>query len=373
MAIEQVVNNLIGGVLLEAPPMVDSEEYRRMLNELLDLRGRTLSLMTGAMHEQFSVRRIVTVRWFDPTEYELPHPEPVISLLRDLRNIRLGQAEITSDLAKLKRNSVSLSTVVAIQAARTSSGTPTPKSHVDADILSTLDEALYSILLHALVLRDHLTPDRQPTVLGKALEGASATFEEECFLVLELIKSGYITSNRLNVIPPVDEKKMKNEKEMSLLIRICSLLPMRLTSSPWTGPLDQELMGFQEVVKALYRSLRNLLEVSLAALFLNRKIHLPPHEYAPLAFHLPFYQQSNIAMGLVLKAFLSDGQSPSSLSPTFPNCVDIVGDLKNAYEFWSEVMKMVTFLRDCETLPQELYNEFQNANKFLLSRSSLLE
>ena len=30
----QVVNNLTTGVLLEAPPNVDSEEYRRMLNEL---------------------------------------------------------------------------------------------------------------------------------------------------------------------------------------------------------------------------------------------------------------------------------------------------------------------------------------------------
>lgn len=357
-----------------------------MLNELTDFRGKALGVLVSSLHDTFSSRRVVTIRWYDsPVEYELPHfspSSPVVSSLYNIRTFKLNQTEISSHLSQLKRPNLSLSTVVAIQSSRISAtGGPLIKAlesmpDNNSDILTTPDELLFTTLSHALVLRDYLTSDRQPTVLGKALEGINTAFQEECFLILELIKSGYITSSRLSIIqgPVVDIKTQKNERELTLLSRAVSLLPMHLTQTPWTGPLDHDLMGFHEIVKALYRTLRNLLEMSLLALFLSRKVHINPRDYVRLSFNmLPFFQQNGVTMGMLLKAFLSDS-SPSleALGKQFPNCTHIADDLRVAYEFWGEVIKMITFLRECDTLPVNIFNEFQSANKLMQTRRHVL-
>jgi len=301
-----------------------------------------------------------------------------------VRGTKFDQAEISTQLTQLKRTHLSLPTVVAIQTARAgAAGGPLIKAleslntvDSNSDTLTTPDELLYSILSHTLVLRDYLTTDRQPTVLGKALEGINALFQEECFLILELIKSGYITSNRLTTIqePAIEHPEQKNERELTLLSRVVSILPLHLLQSSWTGALDHDLMGFHEIVKALYRTLRNLLEMSLLALFLSRKVHINPREYARVSFHmLPFFQQNGIGMGMLLKAFLSDPVPPlETLASRFPNCTNIVADLRAAYEFWGEVIRMITFLRECDTLPVNLFNEFQSANKLMQTRRQVL-
>jgi len=383
----QVVNNLVSGVLLELPPLVDSEEYRRMLNELMDIRGKIIGILTSALHDSFAAQTVVTIRWYDsPIEYELPHYNafsPPVSALYHTRGAKLTHAEIVAQLSQLQRNHLSLSAVAAIHAARSGGSTGGPLIKAleslnspdnNGDNLTTPDELLFVILTHVLVLRDYLTANRRPTIIGKALEGINTIFQEECFLVVELIKSGYITSSRLTIHgPTIERAEQKYERELTVLGRVVSLLPVHLLQTPWTGPLDHDLMGFHEIVKALYRTLRNLLEMSFVGLFLTRKIHINPRDYARLSFHMPFFQQSGVVMGSLLKAFLLD-TSPSldSLVSRFPNCTNIANDLRAAYSFWGEVMRMITFLRDYESLPVSLFNEFQNANKLMQSKRHVL-
>jgi hypothetical protein len=215
---KQVINNLTTGVLLEAPPNVDSEEYRRMLNELAgidnregllrkclivisDLREKTLGLLTGVLHDQFSIKRITSARWYD---YNTDYEPQKITYLRNLQSTgyRLPQSEIISELTKLNRgDSVLISSVVAIQATRESPATP---ESGNSDVLTNPTELTYTILLHLLVMRQFLTSDPQhlPTVLGKSLEEVPAQFQEEAFLILELIKHNFISSNKLTLVSP---------------------------------------------------------------------------------------------------------------------------------------------------------------------------
>jgi len=149
-----------------------------------------------------------------------------------------------------------------------------------------------------------------------------------------MLKYNYITSNKLTLIAPspvqTGETGGENEREIVFVSRILSILPMHLTATPWTGPLDHDLMGFHEIVKALYRSLRNSLEMTLVSLFLSHKIHMPPQECTRVSFQLPFFQQNSTAMGIAVKAFLIGNAPVSALQSRFPNCSDLAGDLRAA-------------------------------------------
>src|SRR5689334_21106855 len=119
---------------------------------------------------------------------------------------------------------------------------------------------------------------------------------------------------------------------------------MHVTATPWTGALDHDLMGFHEIVKALYRSLRNALEMTLASLFLTHKVQMPANALTKVAFSLPFFQQNSTAIGIVVNHFLIDYAPPACLHSKFPNCTDLAGDLLTAWKFWDEIIRIITFL-----------------------------
>jgi hypothetical protein len=68
------LNILLAGIAIDAPPLVDSEDYRRMLNELTHVRTIALAILTSELNEFFAQRRVITVRWYDEhTDLPLNH------------------------------------------------------------------------------------------------------------------------------------------------------------------------------------------------------------------------------------------------------------------------------------------------------------
>ena len=84
----QAINNLIQGYLFEAPPLVDSKEYRKTLDDLKEIRTKTLALISTFLHEGISQKPVFTVRWFAPFDKKemvlFPPPNPSPSLLHSL-------------------------------------------------------------------------------------------------------------------------------------------------------------------------------------------------------------------------------------------------------------------------------------------------
>lgn len=64
----QVINPLLQGELIEVPPLVDSQEYRKILDDLIDIRSRTLALLIYPLHYEFLSKPVKTLRWFDEKE-----------------------------------------------------------------------------------------------------------------------------------------------------------------------------------------------------------------------------------------------------------------------------------------------------------------
>ncbi len=72
---------------------------------------------------------------------------------------------------------------------------------------------------------------------------------------------------------------------MNLIARVLSLLPARLgtPAQAWEGPIDQDLLAFNSLAKALHRSMRNLYEMALVVLFVRHRIRVPPADLATVS------------------------------------------------------------------------------------------
>lgn len=64
---------------------------------------------------------------------------------------------------------------------------------------------------------------------------------------------------------------------------IAILLNNLLQSSPWSGPLNRDLLVFNSFVKALNRSYRNLLEMLTLSFFLNGLVQKDRKDYYQIA------------------------------------------------------------------------------------------
>jgi hypothetical protein len=361
----QVINNLLSGALLEAPPLVDSEEYKHMISSLIDIRSKTLAILTLFLHESFKRRKVVTIRWFDPlNEYELDHnyrPDIIMHLKCYVR-----YADIMN---QLKVNNISPKDIGLSFVIQMLLDLGPPDLTVYDEPVFTQEEMIVAILLQGLEIRGYLAPDRQVKALGRALSLVDRKYAEEVFVIIELLMKGQLHSAPLRTPQrrPLLEAHSSQAKEISLISRVVSLLSMSYHGDkPWSGPIDHELMGFSSIVKALLRSLRNLTEMLAAHLVITHKARFAPEGYTDVLFRLPFLRESSTAMGVVIKYYLL-GDDMLALESKFPACKDITGDLKNAFTFWDQVMRVINFLYECQAISVQLFEEFVSADMVMRS------
>jgi len=123
-------------------------------------------------------------------------------------------------------------------------------------------------------------------------------------------------------------------------------------------------MAFNSILKALNRSLRNLYEMLFLTIVLRRKTVVSPHDYGLLSTkyliysslfilfstsqltthscdRLPFFQESNTALGVVLKSYLTDARTEAALAQRFPTCSNPWADLQKGFAFWDQCVRLV--------------------------------
>jgi hypothetical protein len=289
----QVVNNLISGILLETPPLLDSEDYRKALTNLLPIRTKSLALLSSCLAREFQIKRVVTMRWYDETEIEMDHFRAAFDL-RTCQTSILTEDEIKIEYPRQNKSLtewVDIGFVLQLQVHKFHAKTsPMPtvndEQRPKMRIISTVNELLATISLHALEIREYLErKSYRPTLWGRALALVNVKFIHEAWCVLELLRLGHLHGMPLktfleNKLEPVDK-----EREINLLTRIFSLLPGTMEEGrSWEGPIDPDLMGFNSIVKALYKTLRNLLEMLLANLFLSGRTALNPEDYLEVSY-----------------------------------------------------------------------------------------
>jgi hypothetical protein len=370
----QLVASLLSGGYLDLHPLVDSEELQQLIVSLAPLRTRTFALLTFSLAEPFRRKHMVAINYFDASnESSIAHFEEhaEVASLRCM----VSDDEIAAEAARQgnsRRVDITINFVLKMQLHKLAVGGPLLSKIQNLpsdgpDVVTSRLTMVAAIYLQALETREFVTPvTRQPTIWGRALGSIAGPFDEEAWVFLELLRSKLLHGRAL---VPVVGAAHPNEQEVALLSRVFSLLPLKTTQKAWSGPVDHDLVAFNSIVRVMYRSLRNLEEMLLTNLILTRRSTCEPTEYTYYAHKMPFSQEANSLLGVVLKSFFSPEQD---FATVLENCVDARIALDRGVMFWEQVMRMVSILNAEGAIDADTFELFESADDLLQSNKVAL-
>lgn len=342
----QVPNVFLSGVMVETTPLVDSPSYRKLLDDLLQMRSRTLALFAHALPASVRSKNIVTWRWFDAeNQVTMPHAQfASFSRSAGLRCFVTSE-EIEGELKRRDLlphaptptnpyiQHLSLPFILATLDANKAAAAPPAPSQANPTMVHELQA---SILALTLEIYQYVAYGRSLNDIGLALKEVAPAFAPEAFIFLELLRYRHIHGEPLHPSTPVAE----NDPELMLITRIFSMVPMTLTEK-WLGPIDRELTAFNSLLRATYKTARNVAEMCLVSLMQAGRV-IPPHDYAAISKRLPWFQESSTALGVVVSSFLLE--ESSAFNTRFSKLSAVKDDLKRGYAFWKNVEKTIEVL-----------------------------
>jgi hypothetical protein len=367
----QVLSAFLSGALLETTPLADSASYRKLLNDLVDMRARSIALLAQTMPSEIASKTVVSYRWYEPSQaVPINHFHfktfaktcgarsfiPSIEIDEEIRKQNL--LPLPASPAAILPHITLPFVLSAIENGPKSYNAPMPMP----SMINAPREIQATTLALALELYQYVG-SRSLTDLGKALKLASPIHSSEAFIFLELLRNGHIHGQPLHPSTPAAD----NDPELSLISRVFSLISMDLTEK-WAGPIDRELMAFNSLVRAVYRTARNVVEMSLYSITQAGRLTVPT-EYPNISRHMPFFQESNTALGVVVSSFLLE-ETPD-FNQRFAKIPSVKQDLLRGFSLWKDLQKIVEQLQASKAmaikviLTPEFLSAFQAASERL--------
>lgn len=377
----QIINAYLSGAILETTPLVDCPEYHKLLNDLVVMRSRSISLFAQA--QQDSARSVSTYRWYEPnTAVPVPHTNFKSFAKAAGSRTFVSASEIegeakrrdisapspgSSVLSPTLLEQINIPFIFSALEHNKSAQTPPPPS---PNQTISPHEIQASAIALSLELYQYVGMGRSISDLGNALKVSAPQHAAESFIFLELLRSSHLHGLPLHPSTPSAD----NDPELSLISRVFSLISMNLTEK-WAGPIDRELMAFNSIVRAVYRTARNIVEMSLLAITQAGR-HTFPGEYPAISRRLPFFQEANTALGVVVSSFLVEDYA--DFKNRFTKLSSLKEDLLRGYAFWKDIEKMIDILSNGKAsnkayLTPELVELFKSSSKRLETAFSSLD
>ncbi|KAJ4459130.1 putative viral life cyclerelated protein [Paratrimastix pyriformis] len=343
----QVLNNLSTQRLTDSQPLMDSDLYRATLQGLFGYRAQTLSILSSRLGPFFKERPVTWAPYFQQAT-SLIHP--------------VGPApELTWAHQAPSRE--------LLEEDKGLGPHPSPAVPIGAQPL-TIEQIGATAILHAI----EATGMPLPTLSSLPF------FHEQTWLLFVLLRLRALTARpfALPTLPTdaqrsdagqrcgagpekyAEKWKAPESAEIALVTRVCGLLPVELLPGmPWEGPVDLDALAMNCVSHAARRTLRNLLETCALSSFLGGHARAPPADCAKLPAMLPFGNEINTGMAIMMRIFLTFPLAPVSnplplaqlyeminvLSKNLPACANIPHDLAIAIQFWGHAG---TFVREVD-------------------------
>ncbi|CEL95401.1 unnamed protein product [Vitrella brassicaformis CCMP3155] len=394
-------------------PTVDSNEYRDLLNDLKEYRGRALGLVAMRLHKSFQERAITFSRYScnqngGNQSESANEPEPPkchegfswVFTAEDLQGEQERQKKERKD-----GGIIDLRFCLAWHHQQAETGATlfsNLRSKSGSTMPSNQDTLLALVQLMLLENVGYFTrEDGGMTVFGSALVQSPREFQEHALFALELMKVGCLSGDPLEA--PLDrpfpkgvkyvksEAANANQRSALLLSRLMSLIPMKLKSHDmWNADVDFDLAAFHSIVKILKRTLRQMVEACVAHILLKdvtKEKFLPKDYMNPVKENppLPTFMLPRNCMGVAVKFFLDyKAPDPSStpsqqrdafreaLQKAFPACLAPYEDLQIAIRFWKEMMRIVDHLAETIDI-EDFKSDMQQADAFLQEKLKLLD
>jgi len=380
-------------------PLVDTAEFRCLLNDIQDYRSTALGMIARHMHPKFHTKEITWKAFWDAHQarqqggHGMPQEEQEVRTL--CPSIRRGlkwaidERAVQAEMHRQKCDKVDFKFCLNWHAFEfQNDGQLVTDLQAPGEPSFTNNANALAALVHFMVLENLeliSSEDGGMTVLGNVLKDTPRNLQESCLVALEMMKFGVLSGEPFDAaqaerpFPPQVEYPTSpvqpRVKAVLLLGRVMSLVPMKLRNDMWNADVDFDLAAFHSLVRILKRTLRQLVEASLASVLLKdlaRAKLLPPgfmcatpqkadHLTTPAL--LPTFMLPRACMGIVVRFFLEykgDAQSfQQEILQRFPCCMQPIEDVKLALRFWDDLRRCVDAI--AEPLGAEELNEDMKA------------
>eukprot|EP00747_Dinoflagellata_sp_TGD_P165583 gnl/TRDRNA2_/TRDRNA2_187044_c0_seq1.p1 gnl/TRDRNA2_/TRDRNA2_187044_c0~~gnl/TRDRNA2_/TRDRNA2_187044_c0_seq1.p1 ORF type:complete len:759 (+),score=169.14 gnl/TRDRNA2_/TRDRNA2_187044_c0_seq1:119-2395(+) len=373
----------------KSQPLVDTAEFRGLLTDLQDYRQRALGLIARHLHGGFVRKQIVCKPFWDqragqarpqgqqmPGQERPPEDQRVLVPASD-RHLRwhIEKSVVEAEMRRQGCERVDFKFCLNWHSHEfQKDGKLIKDLQEQGDPSFTGDSAnALSALVHCMVL-EHLElisqEDGGMTVLGDVLKDTPRQFQEPCLVALEMMKFGVLNGEPFDAgeaerpfpeqvnYPRANNGTIKPQvRSILLLSRVMSLVPMKLKNDMWNADVDFDLAAFHSLVRVLKRTLRQLVEASLASVLLGdlEKVKLLPagfmcaspkkEDHMSTPALLPTFMLPRACMGIVVNFFLKYAGDPANftreLQLRFPCCTQPKEDLVSAFQFWDDLRRCV--------------------------------
>ena len=209
--------------------------------------------------------------------------------------------------------------------------TVSPRSAGSGPPIHNITEVRANTIWRFLQDRGYINTDHTLSPWGRALQKAlkyaaespdmssaerRVEMEEAILLAFELLRLDVLGTQQMFPVPPYTGAPMRGtdgDKQKALLIsRIACLGNLQHREIGYTGPLSRNLLAYQQITAAVRGALRDLLEMHACYMLLSGAVDRKqkPGAYTDLAASLPFVNEPNLGMSLLVKRYVtfSDGQ-----------------------------------------------------------------
>lgn len=424
----QVHTWLASGHLVQLPPLCNgkSAEYRRFVRDTLTESPSSpscvaLALATSTLHPSWQTSKVNAVYWWNPQQQ---HPIPFDSqvakdLVAKVHNWNVPVSFVEEELRR--QNSSTIDIALCLGATGTNelaNRTKTPRKTGQGHALEKKDEIVANVIWRMLEVRGFLNHDHLHASYARALHLGIRTarlndkLQEPLYLALELIRAGVLSAQKyrkpsessgapptepleLSGGPDTDTLTEADQKSELLLLRTFSLLPMQFKPEAWSQPVSMELLVFNSFVRAMGRSMRQLVEMIASTMLLCGDAKRARDDHLDIALSLPFQTDTNTGLGILLKCYIEgflaySGAVPTSddvsgkngqakqaeikeykdsildiLEESFINVRSVRMELQRGFRFWDSIMIAVRSLAENDGMSKEATEEFLEAEKWL--------
>merc|ERR1719191_1731308 len=325
----------------KSQPLVDTQEFRQLLQDLQEYREKSLGLIAKHLHQSFMKKQIVCKAfWEQPHQQRQPgmpaqpsngFPRVITPQKKKGLRWRIEAADLQKEMQRQQVEKIDFKFCLNWHANEFMQEGSTFYANLSkwGDSSISDDKHALSALVHFMLL-EHLeliAEDGGMTVLGDALKDTPKHFQEPCLVALEMMKFGILSGEPFDAAvadrPFPDQVNYPTSpveptiKATLLLSRVMSLVPMKLKNDMWNADVDFDLAAFHSLVRILKRTLRQLTEASLCSILLkdlSRVKFLPPgfmcaspkkEDHLQTPALLPTFMLPRACMGIVVLFFLN--------------------------------------------------------------------
>jgi len=312
----RVLSRLTSGIVSITQPLAggDGRAYQDLVKTHLEpLRRQALKLLTEPIHRYYQSRDMVTKLWFDP-KYEGKFNMKDVPSTREALSKWNVKNDLMAGLSEYFNAGTLQFAVLTLENADLAARTITPKPKGGQDPLKHRNEILANSVWRFLQLRGYVNEKHQLTDWGELLKtaldasGSRKDQEEAVFIAVELLRLGLVTPDTMFLgYSGAPEKGSDIDKRNCMLIsRLACLGKIHHNPKRWSGPLSRHLLAYQSIISNVHTSLRDLIEMILAAMFLEGLVDRDREDWTDISLGLPFYEDHSCALGVVTMQYLDE-------------------------------------------------------------------